>query len=152
MTFNKFVSIAFLVVPVLMTISFSIESLRSYESTSGELTEFSCETRRRGDSYEVELLTLQGERRNFDGVGFGCSMFSGLELKLGSAVKLTHKLERTLIYGLIVDEVVFIKPEESERLGLVGLLCIIFLLFWLSYYYWNSKRYCYESNKRSESK
>ena len=152
MRFNKFVSIAFLVVSVLMTINFSIVSLRSFESISGELTEFSCTTRLRGDRYEVELLTLQGERRNFDGVGFSCNRFSGLELKLGSAVQLTHKSGSTLIYGLIVDEVVFLKPEESDRLGVVGGLVIIFLLFWLSYYYWNSKRYYYESNKRSESK
>jgi hypothetical protein len=88
MKFIKFVSVALLVISVISTINISIALRRSNESMFGELTEFSCKARGRlCDRYEVELLTLDGERREFDGVGFSCRRFNGLELELGASVQ-----------------------------------------------------------------
>jgi hypothetical protein len=140
MKFRKFVSISLLLLSVFLGLNFTALNLRKDTSTSGELIEFSCVVRLRGDHFKFDIKIPSGEHQNFDGAGHSCNKFKGVELEPGDRITIIHKVENDLVRGLVVDGVVILKPEDSQKDGIIGGLALTALLLWLSYYYWRPKR------------
>ncbi|MEX1666646.1 hypothetical protein [Zhongshania arctica] len=140
MKFRKFVSIFLLLLSVFLWVSFTALNLRKDTSTSGELIEFSCVVRLRGDHYKFDIKIPSGEHLNFGSAGLSCNKFKGVELDPGAQITIIHKVKSDLVRGLVVDGAVILKPEDSQKAGIIGGLALTALLLWLSYYYWRPKR------------